>query len=127
MNVKLEDTLEMYTWKANTQSRWRKFTWLVFGVVELSLVTHFLLKLFVPDAVGVFFSLIESITEYLLLPLTAVFGASATPGPVFEWLTLFAILGYWLLGMGILALFKTSTGTSRIEITRAYSKRKYGY
>lgn len=117
----------MYAWKVESQFRWQSLVWFMFWVVELLLITRFVLKLFMPYSDSVLGSAVYRITEYLLVPLTAVFGAIPTSGPVFEWVTLFSILLYWLLVEGVLTWFVTSRGMSRIEMARMYSQKKYGH
>lgn len=131
MNVKLQKSLldlDVYTAKTEQQFQSRSLVWFGFWVVELLLITRFLLKLFMPYSDGFLTSALYNSTEYVLIPLTVIFDTSSLPGFSFEWLTLFTILLYWLLITGIFALFNRKRSTlSRMEIARAHSKRKYGY
>jgi hypothetical protein len=127
MNIKtqnLED-LDVYASKIEPQLRLQSLVWFGLWVVELLLITRFMLKLFMPHLDSVLRTVTYTITDYLLIPLTVFFGAPPASGPTFEWITLFTILLYLLLVTGIMSLFKTNTRMSRVEIARAYSKRKY--
>lgn len=130
MSVKLQHSFDIYTWSVEPRFRWRPLVWFVFLFVELLLVASFLLQLFASNSIGLLETITSSIinaTEYLLLPLTVVFGVSSTSNSAFDGMTLLAILLYWLVAVVILNSLKRSSNTSRIESARAYSKRKYGY
>lgn len=122
--------LDIYSLAVEPQFRWQHAVWLVFLMIELLLAARLLMQLYVPYPVGVLETVAATIvsgTDFLQQPVAFILGISRVSVPTSEWVTVFAILFYWLLVAGVLAWFKTSQSEPQIEVARAYSKRKYGY
>jgi len=93
--------------------------WYLVGILEALLLFRFLLKLFGANPNAGFTDLIYGATSIFVLPFVAVFGnTSVTPGSVFEWTTLLAMLVSWLIGLAIIRLFLMGRTVSTREAAR---------
>ncbi|MDP3954356.1 MAG: YggT family protein [bacterium] len=81
-----------------------QIAWYILGVIEVLLVSRFLLKLFEANPGAGFTDFIYDVTYVLVSPFTNVFSVSQVTGNIFEWTTLLAMLFYWAITMGIVKM-----------------------
>ncbi|MDP3836676.1 MAG: YggT family protein [bacterium] len=93
--------------------------WYLVGILEALLLFRFLLKIFAANPNAGFTSFVYGATSIFVFPFNTVFQTtSVTPGSVFEWTTLLAMLVYWLIGLAIIRLFLMGRTVSTREAAR---------
>jgi len=90
------------------------------GVIEVTLLFRFLLKVSGANPGSIFVSLIYGFTQFLTLPFTSIFSAATSTGvevrSVFEPATLIAMLVYAVVAWGIVKLVAILAGQSNEEL-----------
>lgn len=71
--------------------------WFLFGVLELLLLTRFVLKLLGANPLAGFTDFIYSVSFPFVAPFQNVFGIFAAEDSLVEWSTLLAIIVYWVV------------------------------
>ncbi len=89
--------------------------WYIASVIEVLLITRFVLKLLAANPGAGFSKLIYSLSDPLIVPFTTVFPSSTVASNVFEWTTLLAIFTYWLVALALVRLLSMSRSVSRTE------------
>ena len=95
--------------------RGTQIVWYIVGLIEVLLLFRFILKMTGANATAGFSYFIYSITSFLTIPFTSVFGISRSENNIFEWTTLLAMFVYGLIGWGIVKIFFMSKTVSTPE------------
>ncbi len=80
--------------------------WVIFGIIEVLLVTRLVLKLAAANVAGQFTDVIYGFSGLLISPFKALVGTPAGEGSIFELATLLGIIGYALLFLLVVWLIK---------------------
>ncbi|KKT75241.1 MAG: hypothetical protein UW69_C0018G0012 [Microgenomates group bacterium GW2011_GWA2_44_7] len=75
--------------------------WLLLGVLETLLVFRFFLRLFGANPAALFVNTIYVISNRFLQPFRGIFPTVSFEGAVFEWVTVLAMIVYFLLAYGL--------------------------
>lgn len=84
----------------------RRVLYYLLDIIELLIVTRFLLKIFGANPASGFVSFMYSLTEPLIAPFRNIFTAVATGPGVFEWASLIAIIAYATLTYLLIRLIR---------------------
>lgn len=104
--------------------RGTQIVWYILGIIETLLAFRFILKLLAANPSSGFVSFIYGITQPLVQPFISVFKTNVIEGSVFEWVTLLAMLVYWLIAIGIIRLLFMSRTVSTPEAAHRINKRR---
>lgn len=103
--------------------RGTQVVWYILGVLEVLLAFRFLLRLLGANPDAGFSAFIYGLSYPFTLPFSAVFGATAVSGSVFEWTTLLAMAVYWLIAFGIVKLLTMSKAVTTPEAARKLERQ----
>lgn len=103
--------------------RGTQIVWYILGLLEALLAFRFILKLLGANPSAGFSSFIYSVSYPFAAPFLAVFRVTKIEGSVFEWVTLLAMLVYWLIAWGIVRLFLMSKSVSTSEAAAKLDKK----
>jgi uncharacterized protein YggT (Ycf19 family) len=93
-----------------------QIVWSLVGTIEVFLAFRFILKLLDANPNAGFTSFIYEVTYIFANPFLSVFrNDTITPGNVFEWTTLLAMIVYWVVAMGLIKLFLMGKSVSTPE------------
>lgn len=84
--------------------RMNQIIWYILGFVEVLLIFRLTLKAMGANSFSGFTSFIYTITAPLAQPFRGVIGESLTGGAVIEWSTMFAIIVYLVVAVGLVYL-----------------------
>ncbi|HKB88742.1 MAG TPA: YggT family protein [Patescibacteria group bacterium] len=92
-----------------------RFVYYLAGVIETLLIFRFTLKILGANSVSPFVSFVYSLSAILIAPFRGIFSPTTAQGlemvSIFEPSTIFAILVYLVLAIGIVELIKVTTAT----------------
>ena len=109
------------------ESQALRFLWWGFAIVETLLFTRIILGYLDANMISPLTSLMYTISDYILYPFTTTL-TSAGGGGSYAWITIVAIIGYFVFTITLVGLIKASRSPqSRIEHARALSRRKYSH
>ncbi len=100
--------------------------WSLLLSVEVALILRFSLKLLQVSPLSGFTDGVYFITDYLVAPVTAVFGPTIS-GNIFDGAALVALAAYWILATTLVTLFEMGRPITRIETARAFTRRHKRY
>jgi hypothetical protein len=89
--------------------------WYALYVVEAFLTARFALRLLGANPRAAFVDFVYSISALFLAPFRSIFPSYAAGGNVLEWSTLFAMLAYWFIALGIVKLIHMSKPVTPLE------------
>lgn len=81
-----------------------QIVWYILGIIEVLLLTRFILKVFAANPEALFTNFVYSTTYIFATPFLNVFNITRVEGSVFEWTTILAMLVYWILAISIIKL-----------------------
>jgi hypothetical protein len=90
--------------------------WYILGVIEVVLAFRVVLKLLGANAFSGFASFIYAISGPFALPFAGILGTTVSSSSVFEWSTLIAMVVYFIVSYGIVALFQLIKPTNQEEV-----------
>lgn len=90
--------------------------WYILGIIEVVLAFRVLLKLLGANAMSGFASFIYAISNPFALPFAGILGITGSSDMVLEWSTLIAMLVYFIIAYGIIALFQLVKPTNSDEV-----------
>lgn len=90
--------------------------WYILGVIEVILAFRVILKLLGANAFSGFVSFIYAISGPFALPFSGILGTTVSSSSVFEWSTLIAMIVYFIVAYGIVALFQLVKPTNPEEV-----------
>lgn len=95
--------------------RGTQIVWYVLSLLEALLAFRFILKLLAANPLAGFTSFIYNVSYPFVAPFQNVFRFTKIEGSIFEWMTILAMLVYWLIAWGIIKLFFMSKTISTPE------------
>lgn len=98
--------------------RGAQIVWYVLFVVEVILMTRFVLKLLEANADALFTSIVYTVSDLFVAPFVAVFQNTVVESSVFEWTTILAMIVYWLIAVAVVKLIVMSKPVSAVEADR---------
>lgn len=98
--------------------RGAQFARLILGLVETLLAIRFVLKLLGLKADYGFTGFIYNATQPFVSPFLKTIGIYQTKDGVLEWVTLLAMVAYWLITWAIIKIFLTNSTISTAEAER---------
>lgn len=90
--------------------------WYILGVIEVILAFRVILKLLGANAFSGFASFIYAVSGPFALPFSGILGTTISANSVFEWSTLIAMMVYFIVAYGIVALFQLIKPTNPEEV-----------
>ncbi len=90
--------------------------WYILGVVEVVLAFRIVLKLLGANAFSGFASFIYAVSGPFALPFAGILGTTVSSSSVFEWSTLIAMVVYFIISYGIVALIQLIKPTNQEEV-----------
>lgn len=90
--------------------------WYILGVIEVILAFRVVLKLLGANAFSGFASFIYAVSGPFALPFSGILGTTISANSVFEWSTLIAMMVYFIVAYGIVALFQLIKPTNPEEV-----------
>jgi hypothetical protein len=90
--------------------------WYILGVIEVILAFRVILKLLGANVFSGFVSFIYAISGPFALPFSGILGTTVSSSSVFEWSTLIAMMVYFIVAYGIVALFQLIKPTNPEEV-----------
>lgn len=97
----------------------------VFGFIIALIALRFIFLLFGANPQASFVQLIYGLSGVFMAPFTAIFNTQRVAGATFEWSALVAILVYWLIAWGIVALIRAVSPRERAETVDTASQDEY--
>jgi len=85
--------------------RGTQIVWYILGLIEILLLSRFVLKFLDANPEAGFSSFIYGASYIFAAPFLAVFRVTYIGGSIFEWTTLLAMLAYLIIAWGIVKLF----------------------
>lgn len=90
--------------------------WYILGIIEVVLAFRIMLKLLGANALSGFASFIYAVSGPFALPFAGILGTTVSSSSVFEWSTLIAMVVYFIVSYGIVALFQLIKPTNQEEV-----------
>lgn len=90
--------------------------WYILGIIEVVLAFRIVLKLLGANAFSGFASFIYAISGPFALPFAGILKTTVSASSVFEWSTLIAMVVYFIISYGIVALFQLVKPTNPEEV-----------
>jgi hypothetical protein len=90
--------------------------WYSLYVVQTFLLFRFFFKLFAANPGSPFVKLIYSVSSALISPFRAIFPTPVFENMVFEWVTLVAIVVYWVIAYTLVYLFQLIKPINKKEV-----------
>jgi hypothetical protein len=82
-----------------------QIVWYIYGILEALLIFRFVLKLLGANTGAGFTQFVYSATYPFVQPFISVFSTTRVDGSSFEWVTILAMVVYWLVATAIIRLF----------------------
>jgi uncharacterized protein YggT (Ycf19 family) len=90
--------------------------WYILGVIQVLLGLRFLMRLLAANPANPFVSFIYTLSGIFVAPFQTIFPTPGGGGSVLEISTLFAMIIYWLLAVGLIKVMQLGKPVSREEV-----------
>lgn len=108
--------------KKKTIFRFYQVIWYVLTFIEIMLAFRITFKAIGANPFSGFVSLINAITDPLVIPFAGILGTSASGSSVIEWSTIVAAIVYFLLALGLVSLMQFAKPVTPEEVEHEVDK-----